>query len=86
MPTKESLQHKLDRVRPPRVQITYDVEIGGAIELKELPFVASPVYRRGAATRHSTKRDPCPKSSFRGRKAASKAVSIRACVPARLSR
>jgi type VI secretion system protein ImpB len=26
-------------VRPPRVQITYDVEIGGAIELKELPFV-----------------------------------------------
>ena len=39
MPTKESLQHKLDRVRPPRVQITYDVELGGAIELKELPFV-----------------------------------------------
>lgn len=39
MPTKESLQHKLDRVRPPRVQITYDVEVGGAIELKELPFV-----------------------------------------------
>ena len=39
MPTKESLQHKIDRVRPPLVQITYDVEIGGAIELKELPFV-----------------------------------------------
>jgi type VI secretion system protein ImpB len=39
MPTKESLQHKIDRVRPPRVQITYDVEIGNAIELKELPFV-----------------------------------------------
>lgn len=39
MPSKESLQHKLDRVRPPRVQITYDVEVGGAIELKELPFV-----------------------------------------------
>ncbi len=36
---RESLQHKLDRVRSPRVQITYDVEIGGAIELKELPFV-----------------------------------------------
>lgn len=35
----ESLQHKLDRVRPPRVQITYDVEIGNAIEMKELPFV-----------------------------------------------
>ena len=39
MPTKESLQHKLDRVRPPRVHITYDVEVGGALELKELPFV-----------------------------------------------
>ncbi|MBM3784869.1 MAG: type VI secretion system contractile sheath small subunit [Acidobacteria bacterium] len=36
---KESTQHKLDRVRPPRVQITYDVEIGDAIEIKELPFV-----------------------------------------------
>jgi type VI secretion system protein ImpB len=35
----ESLQHKLDRVRPPRVQITYDVETGGAIQKKELPFV-----------------------------------------------
>ena len=35
----ESIQHKLDRVRPPRVQITYDVEIGDAIEKKELPFV-----------------------------------------------
>lgn len=39
MPKKESIQQKLKRVRPPRVQITYDVEIGGAIELKELPFV-----------------------------------------------
>jgi type VI secretion system protein ImpB len=39
MPRKESLQHKLDRVRPPRVHITYDVEVGGAIEMKELPFV-----------------------------------------------
>ena len=35
----ESTQHKLDRVRPPRVQITYDVEIGQAIQKKELPFV-----------------------------------------------
>ncbi|MEZ5306137.1 MAG: type VI secretion system contractile sheath small subunit [Pyrinomonadaceae bacterium] len=39
MATKESLQHKIDRVRPPRIQITYDVEVGGAIEMKELPFV-----------------------------------------------
>ncbi|HEY0785429.1 MAG TPA: type VI secretion system contractile sheath small subunit [Acidobacteriaceae bacterium] len=36
---KESTQHKLDRVRAPRVQITYDVEVGDAIEMKELPFV-----------------------------------------------
>jgi len=36
---KESLQHTLDRVRAPRVQITYDVEIGDAIEMKEIPFV-----------------------------------------------
>jgi type VI secretion system protein ImpB len=35
----ESIQHKLSRVRPPRVQITYDVEISGAIQKKELPFV-----------------------------------------------
>jgi type VI secretion system protein ImpB len=34
-----STQHKLDRVRPPRVQITYDVEIGNAFEVKALPFV-----------------------------------------------
>ncbi|MEW6289763.1 MAG: type VI secretion system contractile sheath small subunit [Thermodesulfobacteriota bacterium] len=36
---KESLQHTLDRVRAPRVQITYDVEVGDAIEMKEIPFV-----------------------------------------------
>lgn len=37
----ESLQQKLLRVRPPRVKITYDVETGGAIEKKELPFVVA---------------------------------------------
>ncbi|MBV9158248.1 MAG: type VI secretion system contractile sheath small subunit [Acidobacteriaceae bacterium] len=36
---RESIQKKLTRVRPPRVQISYDVEIGDAIQLKELPFV-----------------------------------------------
>jgi len=35
----ESIQKKLQRVRPPRVQLSYDVEIGDAIENKELPFV-----------------------------------------------
>src|SRR5918995_5784654 len=39
MPKKESVQQKISRIRPPRVQITYDVETGGAIEMKELPFV-----------------------------------------------
>lgn len=39
MAKKESLQHKLDRVRSPRVHITYDVEIGDSIEMKEIPFV-----------------------------------------------
>jgi len=35
----ESTQKKLGRVRPPRVHVTYDVEVGDAIEKKELPFV-----------------------------------------------
>jgi type VI secretion system protein ImpB len=35
----ESVQKKLTRIRPPRVQITYDVETGGAIEKKELPLI-----------------------------------------------
>lgn len=39
MPKKESTQQKLSRIRPPRVHITYDVEVGGAIETKEIPFV-----------------------------------------------
>src|SRR5256885_16151572 len=36
---KESVQKKLERVRPPRVNITYEVETGGAMEVRELPFV-----------------------------------------------
>jgi type VI secretion system protein ImpB len=36
---KESTQKKIGRVRPPRVNITYDVETGGAIEVRQLPFV-----------------------------------------------
>lgn len=35
----KSIQHKLGVVRPPRVNITFDVETAGAIEKKELPFV-----------------------------------------------
>jgi type VI secretion system protein ImpB len=36
---QKSTQHRLDTLRPPRVQITYDVQTGDAIEHKELPFV-----------------------------------------------
>jgi type VI secretion system protein ImpB len=35
----ESIHRKLERVRPPRVNISYDVEVGDAIEMRELPFV-----------------------------------------------
>jgi type VI secretion system protein ImpB len=35
----ESVNKKLERIRAPRVHIKYDVETGGAIEMKELPFV-----------------------------------------------
>lgn len=35
----ESIQKWLERNRPPRVKISYDVETGGAIETRELPFV-----------------------------------------------
>jgi type VI secretion system protein ImpB len=53
---RDSTQHKLDKVRPPRVQITYDVQIGDAIELKELPFVMGVL---GDFTGHPT--EPLPK-------------------------
>jgi len=36
---RQSTQHKLERLRPPRVHITYEVEAGGAVEVQELPFV-----------------------------------------------
>lgn len=39
MSKKESIQKRLQKVRPPRVQLTYDVEKGDAIEQKEIPFV-----------------------------------------------
>ncbi len=35
----ESIHDKKKRVRPPRVNITYEVELGGAMVMKELPFV-----------------------------------------------
>jgi type VI secretion system protein ImpB len=43
MAKNESVQKRLQKVRAPRVQMTYDVEIGDAIENKELPFVVGVV-------------------------------------------
>ena len=43
MSRNSSVQKKLQKVRPPRVQMTYDVEIGDAIENKELPLVVGVV-------------------------------------------
>ncbi len=43
MAKQESIQKRLQKVRPPRVQMTYDVEVGDAIERKELPFVVGVV-------------------------------------------
>jgi len=34
-----STQHKISKARPPRVQISYDVEVGGSETKKELPLV-----------------------------------------------
>ncbi|NNH35946.1 type VI secretion system contractile sheath small subunit [Acinetobacter sp. NIPH 2377] len=39
MAKRESVQKRLQRIRPPRVQLTYDVEVGDGKEVKELPFV-----------------------------------------------
>jgi type VI secretion system protein ImpB len=35
----DSIYDKKKRIRPPRVNITYEVELGGAMQMKELPFV-----------------------------------------------
>src|ERR1700756_548697 len=49
----ESHQHKLDRVRRPRVQITYDVETGGAMQKVELPFVVGVMADLSAQTKET---------------------------------
>ncbi|MBV7535530.1 type VI secretion system contractile sheath small subunit [Duganella sp. sic0402] len=43
MANGDSVQKRLTKVRPARVQMTYDVEIGDAMENKELPFVVGVV-------------------------------------------
>ena len=59
----ESTQHKLDRTRKPRVQITYDVEIGDAQEVKELPFVMGVMSDLSG---HRDPENPLPKLKERG--------------------
>ena len=48
MAKNDSVQKRLQKVRAPRVQMTYDVEVGDAIENKELPFVVGVVGDFGA--------------------------------------
>ena len=56
MSKKESVQKRLQKVRPPRVHMTYDVEIGDAIENKELPFVMGVVGDFGGQSQVEQKR------------------------------
>jgi type VI secretion system protein ImpB len=53
--SSESLQKKLDRVRRPRVQITYEVETGGAMVKTELPMVVGVL-----ADLSAQRKDPLP--------------------------
>lgn len=57
----QSTQHKLSRVRKPRVHITYDVETGGAEVKRELPFVVGILGDFSAQSE-------VPKKSLRDRK------------------
>jgi len=57
----ESTQHKLDRIRPPRVHITYDVESAGSTDKKELPLVVGVL-----ADLSGKPADPLPKLKQRG--------------------
>ncbi|HZV66124.1 MAG TPA: type VI secretion system contractile sheath small subunit [Telluria sp.] len=56
MAKSESVQKRLQKVRAPRVQMTYDVEIGDLVENKELPFVVGVVGDFGGDPSASKKR------------------------------
>jgi type VI secretion system protein ImpB len=56
MASGDSVQKRLNKVRPPRVQMTYDVEIGDAIENKELPFVLGVIGDYGGNSEKEHKR------------------------------
>ena len=57
----ESIQHKQAR-RPPRVHITFDVDIDGAIEKKEIPFIVGVLSDLSG----ETKKKPIVDRSFKG--------------------
>jgi type VI secretion system protein ImpB len=60
--SSESYQQRLDRVRKPRVQIKYEVEVDGARVQKELPFVVGVV---GDFSGHPTEKlKPLAKRKF----------------------
>lgn len=56
MANGDSIQKRLTKVRAPRVQMTYDVEIGDAMENKELPFVVGVVGDFGGNSEVEKKR------------------------------
>jgi type VI secretion system protein ImpB len=56
MAKNQSVQKRLQKIRPPRVQMTYDVEIGDVIENKELPFVLGVVGDFGGNSEVEQKR------------------------------
>lgn len=56
MASGESVQKRLGKVRAPRVQMSYDVEIGDAMENKELPFVVGVVGDFGGNPEAAQKR------------------------------
>ncbi len=56
MPKSDSVQKRLQKIRAPRVQMTYDVEIGDAIENKELPFVVGVLGDFGGNSDNEKKR------------------------------
>jgi type VI secretion system protein ImpB len=56
MANGDSVQKRLGKVRAPRVQMSYDVEIGDAMENKELPFVVGVVGDFGGSAKTGQKR------------------------------
>ena len=56
MSNKGSSQKQLQKIRPPRIQMTYDVEKGDTVQSKELPFVMGVVGDFGGNSEVEQKR------------------------------